>query len=846
MLRTTLKILLARKLRLMLSALAVVAGVSFVTGTLVLTDTLNHTFDTLFANVTKNISVSVRTINAVDDDSAGNSPNRPVPSSLLEVIKGVPGVRAAIGDVDGTAVFVNPRTGKVRDTGGAPGIGTSWNGGTPLSAVDIASGREPHGQEIVVDKGSADKAGLVIGDQVTVLTKGTPAVYTLVGTFRVSGQDSVGGATVIAFDTPTAQRVLLAPDEFTSIRVAAVAGLSQTELRDRIARVLPAGVEAITGKQLADENANAVQKAVGGFSTFLLVFAGISVFVGAFIIFNTFTMLVAQRVRELALLRALGANRRQVRLSVQFEAGVVGFVGATAGLLLGAVLALLLRVAIAAFGVSLPSGGLVFRPRTVIVAYAVGIVVTAVAAFIPARKAASVPPVAAMRETFVLPTRSLRIRGMAGCALSGIGALLLVYGLTAVTGKSGAALVGIGAGLCFLGIATLSPLLARPITRFIGAPLPLVFGATGRLGRENAMRNPRRSASTASALMIGLALVSAFSVLGASIKYSVKETVSNSLGADFYLAGSGFGQGFSPEIARSLRGRPGIDLVTGLRSDIADIKGKKATLLAGDPVALPQLLALHQVTGDLTKLGNGTIIMDSDTVTADGFAVGQQVPVLFPDGPTMLTLAGTYQKSQVAGKYLVSLSEFSRHYNSDLDMFVMVRIASDAKIDQVRNEISSVTRSYPNVQVRDQSEFVRQQEKQVDQLLGFVYVLLALAVVIALFGIVNTLALSVIERTREIGLLRAVGMSRRQLRRMVRLEAVVIAVFGAVLGVAVGSFFGWALTLALKDQGINAFAYPLGTIVTVVIIGGLLGVLAAIFPARRAAKMDILRAIATT
>ncbi len=762
------------------------------------------------------------------------------------MVKGVPGVRAAVGDVDGTAVFVNPRTGKVLDTGGAPGIGTNWDGGTAVSAVEIAAGRAPHGQEFVIDKSSADKAGLLIGDRVTVLTKGAPAVYTLVGTFRLAGQDSVGGATVIAFDTATAQRVLLAPDEFTSIRIAAVDGLSQTDLRDRISGVLPAGVEAITGKQLADENANAVQKAIGGFSTFLLIFAGISVFVGAFIIFNTFTMLVAQRVRELALLRALGASRRQVQLAVQLEAGVVGFVGATVGLVFGAGLAVLLRLAVAAFGVSLPGGGLVFRPRTIIVAYAVGVVVTAVAAFIPARKAASVPPVAAMRESFVLPARSLRSRGIAGGALAGIGALLLVYGLAAVTGKSGAAVVGIGAGLCFLGIATLSPLLARPITRFIGSPLPVLFGATGRLGRENAMRNPRRSASTASALMIGLALVSAFAVLGASIKDSVKETVSNSLGADFYLAGSGFGQGFSPDIAQSLRGKPGIELVTGLRSDVAQIKGKKGTILAGDPVALPQLLALRQVNGDIAKLGNGTIIMDSDAVTADGLVVGQQVPVVFPDGPTTLTLAGTYKKSQVAGKYLVALSEFSRHYNSDLDIFVMVRIASNANIADVRKEIDSVAKAYPNVAVRDQSEFVRQQEKQVDQFLGLVYVLLALAVVIALFGIVNTLALSVIERTREIGLLRAVGMSRRQLRRMVRLEAVVIAVFGALLGVVVGSFFGWALTRALKDQGINTFAYPLWTVVFVVIMGGLLGVLAAIFPARRAAKMDILRAIATT
>ncbi|SBW23140.1 hypothetical protein FDG2_3627 [Candidatus Protofrankia californiensis] len=536
-----------------------------------------------------------------------------------------------------------------------------------------------------------------------------------------------------------------------------------------------------------------------------------------------------------------------MQLAVQLEAGIVGFVGATIGLVLGAALAVLLRAATAAVGVSLPEGGLVFAPRTIIVAYAVGIVVTAVAAFVPARKAATVPPIAAMRETFVLPARSLRSRGIAGGALALIGAALLVFGLAAATGKGAAAVVGVGAGLAFLGVATLSPLLARPVTRAIGSPLPALFGATGRLGRENAMRNPRRSASTASALMIGLALVSAFSVLGQSIKKSVTETVSNSLGADFYLTSTSFAQGFSADVARSLRGKPDIELVTGLRSDTVKINDKKKSVTAGDPAALPTLLALKTAAGDLRALGRGSILIDADTAKEQKLSVGQAVPVVFPDGPTTLRLVGTFDKSQVAGQYLISLDEFNQRFpTSTLDFFVLVKTEKNADLAQVRQEIDATVKPHPNVEVRDQSEFIRQQEKQVDQLLGFVYVLLALAVVIALFGIVNTLALSVIERTREIGLLRAVGMNRRQLRRMVRLEAVVIAVFGAVLGVAVGSFLGWALTIALKEQGINTFAYPTATIIAVVIVGGLLGVLAAIFPARRAAKMDILRAIATT
>jgi putative ABC transport system permease protein len=846
MLRATLKTLLARKLRLALSALAVVVGVSFVTGTLVLTDTLNHTFDTLFTNVTKKVSVSVRSTNAVDDTN--DLDRKPLPASLLRTVAAVDGVRAAVGSVGGQAILVNPRTGKAVDTGGAPGIGTNWTGGQPTSTSEIAAGRAPGAGEIVVDKGSADRFHLALGNRISVQTKAAPAEFTLVGTFRVGGQDSAAGASITAFDTATAQRLLLAPGQFSSINLAAVGGLSQQQLRDRVAAVLPAGVEAITGKQLADENANAVQKAIRGFSTFILVFAGISVFVGAFIIFNTFTMLVAQRVRELALLRAVGASRRQVQVSVQTEAALVGFIGATIGIILGGGLALLLRAAVGALGVSLPSGGLVFRPRTILIAYAVGVVITSLAAFVPARKAASVPPVAAMRETYVLPTRSLRTRAVAGAAVTLLGVVLLIAGLARVagSGKSNAALVGVGAGLIFLGIATLSPLFSTPATRFIGEPLPSLFGTTGQLGRENAMRNPRRTASTASALMIGLALVSAFSVLGQSIKVSVRKTVSNNLGADYYLSAAGFGQGFSGEVARRLTGRPGIEVATGLRGGAVKIDGKSSQVLAGDPAGLIKLLALKTADGNIGSLGTGTIIMDEKTATDRGMRVGQRVPVTYPDGPAQLTLVGIYEHSQVAGQYILSTTEFARHSATDLDLFVLVKRTPGTDPAAVRKEVDTIVAPFKNVEVRDQSQFVAQQEKQIDQLLGFVYVLLALAVIIALFGIVNTLALSVIERTREIGLLRAVGMSRPQMGGMVILESIVIAVFGAALGVLVGSFFGWALTSALKDQGITTFAYPLFRIVLVVIVGALLGVLAALFPARRAARMDVLRAIATT
>lgn len=839
MLRATLKSLLARKIRLVLSMLAVVVGVSFVTGTLILADTLNRTFDSLFADINKNVSVAVRVVNQIDPTSDSGRP--PLPASVLDTVAKVDGVRAAVGSVDGQAMLVNPRTGKPAKEGGAPGLGTNWTGGQPTASEQLAEGRAPGPGEIVVDRATARDLHLALGTRISVQTKGVPAAYTLVGTFRVAGQDSLGGAALTVFDTATAQRVLLAPGQFSSVHLAAVPGLGQQELRARVAAVLPAGDEAITGTQLAKENASAVQQAIGGFSTFLLIFAAISVFVGAFIIFNTFTMLVAQRVRELALLRAIGASRRQVQVSLQVEAALVGFAGASVGLLFGAGLAVLLRAAVGAFGVDLPSGPLVFDARTIIAAYAVGVLITSAAAFVPARKAASVPPIAAMRETYVLPTRSLRTRAVAGIALTALGVLLLVLG-TASAGKSGATSVGVGAAGIFLGIATLSPLLSGPIIRVLGAPFVSLFGTTGRLGRENAMRNPRRTASTASALMIGLALVGAFSILGQSIKESVRTTVQNSLGADFFLTG----QGFSGQMARDLAGKPGIEVATGLRGGLVKIGGHDAQVLAGDPAGLPRVLALKKVAGDLHALGDRTILVDDTTAADRHLTVGQKVPVAFPDGAQDLTLAGTYKKSQVAGSWIISTGQLARHSTDDLDLFVLIKRADGADPAAVRAEIDKVVKPYATVEVRDQSEFVAQQEKQIDQLLGFIYVLLALAVIIALFGIVNTLTLSVIERTREIGLLRAVGMSRGQMRAMVVMESTIISVFGAVLGVAVGSIFGWALTKALASQGINTFAYPVPTIVLVIIVGIVLGILAAVFPARRAARMDVLRAISAS
>jgi len=839
MLRATLRSLLARKLRLVLSALAVVAGVSFVAGTLVLTDTLNSTFTSLFAGITRNVDVDVRAVNKVDAASDNDRPS--LPASLVDELRAkFPGV-SVDGQVRGAVAPLDPVTGDPLGSLTAPGVGINWTGGQSTSVQEIATGRAPKADgEVVIDKATFDRHGFRLGQPIQLDADGSKN-FTLVGTFRMNGQDSLAGTPVTAFTLADAQRTILKqPGQLTAIYLAA-GGQSEEELRARVATALPKDVEAITGLQLADENASAVREGLSFLSTALLIFAGISVFVGAFIIFNTFTMLVAQRVRELALMRAIGASRRQVQVSVQVEAALVGFVGATVGLVCGIALAALLQSALGAFGVELPSGGTVLRPRTVVASYLVGVLVTSAAAVVPAHKAATVPPIAALRDTYTIASRSLRLRALFGLAGALFGAAAIITGLSR-PGSSGTPLVGAGAGAVFLGIAALSPVLARPATRILGAPLPALFGVVGRIGLGNAMRNPRRTAATASALMIGLALVSAFAIFGQSIKVSVRDTVSRSVGADYLVFRAGYAP-FSAQVGQTVAKQPGVT-VAAISGGQATIAGAAENVWAGDPVAISDLLNLEVSAGDV-HLRQGQIALDEKTAVKVGAGLGGPVRLTFTNGEVTLTLAAVFAVGDLVPTAMITQSDWTAHARSDDNFLVLVKQAPGADPATVRAAVDAAAKPFPNVDVLDRSEFVAEQSKQVDQILGLVYVLLALAVIIALFGIVNTLALSVIERTREIGLLRAVGLRRGQLWVVIVLESMVIALFGAALGVGVGSFLGWALVTALKSQGITTFAYPTATIVGVLFLGALLGIAAAVFPALRAARMNVLRAIST-
>jgi putative ABC transport system permease protein len=848
MLHAALKSVLARKLRLTLTAMSVVLGVAFVTGTFLLTDTISKAFDDVFAEVDRNTSVAVRSRAAFESGGfEGETQRAPVTDSLLERVRAVDGVEEAVGLVEGSAQVVNPRTRKTVNTdGGAPGLGESWVD-SKLSPLTLESGAAPRAPtEIAVDRDTFRSADLRLGQSVTVLTPDSSGRYTVVGVLRFGSSNDLAGATITAFTPETAQRVLLGrADAYSIIKLSADAGVSQEELRQRVAAVLPAGTEALTGEALAKENADSIQEAFGFFNIFLLVFAGIALFVGAFIIFNTFTILIAQRLRELALMRALGASRRQVNASVLIEAVVVGLVGSTVGLLLGFGVAAGLKGLFGAVGADLPSGGVVFRPRTIIAAYLVGMLVTMAAALVPAVKAGRVPPVAAMHDVTMTPTRTLRLRAILGTAVTAVGGLLLFVGLFQ-GGSNAAALVGLGAGLTFMGVTTLSPFISRPVVRVLGAPFTRLFGSVGRLGIENARRNPRRTAATAAALMIGLALVSAVSVLAASIKATTRDIVSTSLGAEYILSTQNF-TGFSPDVAARITRIEGVDVAAGFRFGAARIDGASASVNAIDPAALRKVLSIEPVQGDLGSLAEGTLLVEERTLTNKGWSLGQPVEVTFQTtGAQRLRIGGTYEENQLAGPYLISLSTYERNFPTQFDSVVAVKLDGGADAGAVRPRIEAAVRDYPNLTLRDQAQFVQSQEDQVNQLLYLIYVLLALAVVIAAMGVINTLALSVIERTREIGLLRAVGLSRRQLRRAVRVESVVISLYGALLGVAIGSLFGWALVKAGEDSGLSSFAYPTGTLLLVLVVGALIGVIAAAFPARRAARLNILEAIATT
>ena len=835
----TIKGLLAHKLRLALTALAIVLGVTFISGTFVLTDTLHNTFDTLFGTIYQNVAFQVRGV--AQFGSGGTATRNPVPESLLARVRAVPGVQQAEGSVSGIAQYVG-HDGKALSTGGAPSLGVSFTPGTQISALRLVQGNAPTTpDQVAMDVGTAQKYHFAVGQRVRILLQGPTRTFTITGLVKFGTADNLAGATIAAFDVPTAQALMGEEGQFDSINVATTSGANQAAVQRGIERVLPHGVEVVSGQTAANEQTNAISSALSFFNTALLVFAFIALFVGGFTILNTFSIIVGQRTKELALLRIVGASRGQVFLSVMLEAGVVGLLSSLVGLGLGVLAAIGLEALLSGFGVTLPTGPLVFEARTVIVCLIVGVGVTLVSAIGPARRAVRIAPVEAVSEQQAERQVSMRRRFTWGLGVAIVGVLLLTVGLT----QPQIVLVAAGAVLIFIGVAQLAPAVARPMASVIGRPLARLLGMSGRLGRENSMRSPRRTAQTASALMVGLALVSVIAVFGASASRSATAAIDNAISADIIVTNTnsnGNGQ-FSTTVPTVASSVPGVTASSTVYGDQFVFRGSIVSLKAISTQHLSDTLILNMASGNAqSALAAGDLLIDTTTASSDHLSVGDTVPVKFAlTGSQRMRIGGIFQANQLIGSYLVSEAFFRFHYQNPLPFAVLLKTDGSGA---TQHAVAHALAPFPNVQVQSRAQFEQSQSAQVNQLLGIVYALLALAVIIAMIGIVNTLMLSVFERTHEIGLLRAVGMRRRQIRAMIRSESVILAIFGAIIGVIVGTLLGIALVSSLHSQGITSTVVPVQSLVIFLVLAAVLGLIAASWPARRAARLDVLAAIA--
>jgi putative ABC transport system permease protein len=846
MFRVALKGLLARKLRLFTTSLAVLLGVAFMSGTLVLTDTIGRTFDTLFADATKGIDSLVRGKAKLEGQFV--TQHERVPASLLPTVRAVDGVKSAEGLVEGYTQVVG-RDGKaVGDPGrGAPTFGRNWATVQELNPFHVVEGHPPASDdEVVLDRFTAKTAKWGLGDTITVLTQRGPVRVRIAGIAKFGDADGTGGATQVMYTEAAAQRLVGAPGTYEAVAAVARDGVSQAELRDRIARALPPSAEVLTGKQYTEETQSAIRKSLRFFNAFLVTFAMVALLVGSFIIYNTFSIIVAQRGREMALMRAIGASRRQVLSAVLVEAVAVGLLAALLGMFAGVGVAALLKAVLAGFGVDIPAGGIVFKPGTAVTSIVTGVGISLAAAWFPARRAAKVPPVAAMRALAAEPRGGSRKRTVVGVLVTAVGVLALLQGLFGKGGNK-AASVGFGAVVVFFGVAILGPVFARPVSRWIGAPLPRLRGVPGTLARENAMRNPSRTASTAAALMIGVGLVGFITIFAASAKTSINRSVDKAFLGDFVVDSGTFEVGgLSPTLAESLAKLPEIRAVSGFRIGRVTVNGAAKYVAAVDTTTLPEILDLDVETGSLAALDATSLAVDTNTAKDKGWHVGDTVRVKFVrTGERQFRIGAIFRRADVGGQYILPMAAWTANFDQQLDARVFVSKAANVSAADARRAVESLTKAYPNAKLQDQTQFKAAQAKQINQLLALIYVLLTLAVVIALLGIANTLALSIFERTHELGLLRAVGMTRSQLRSTVRWESVIIALFGTFLGLVIGLFFGWALVQALKSQGFTTLTIPPGQLLTVVVVAAVAGVVAAIWPGSRAARLDVLKAIAT-
>ena len=732
------------------------------------------------------------------------------------------------------------RDGNAIGGGGSSTLGFSFDPNRQLSPYRLVQGRAPTTpDDVVMDKATATKYHFAVADRVLINLPSRPQTFTITGIVTFGNDNNLAGVTLAGFDQQTAQSLFNSRGDYNSISVLAAPGADNVKLQLAIARILPPGFEVVSGQTVANELSNAVDNALSFISTALLIFAAISLFVGAFTIFNTFSITVGQRTRELALLRIVGASRRQIFLSVLGEAALTGLAASLIGLGLGVLAALGLKALLKAFGIVLPSAPLVFETRTVIVAIAVGVAVTVISAIVPARRAVRIAPVAALVDHSEDQPLSLRRRRV----IAGLGVLLAGVALVlAGLAEPAVGLVGLGAVAVFIATGMLVPIIARPLAGALGRLPAALLGIPGRLGRENSMRNPRRTAQTAAALMIGLALVSTIAVLGASLSKSAASQVDSAVNADYIITGSG---GFSRSVTAAVSHLPGVTTTTTVYRGQFEFRGSLSSLAAASPDGLSQTVNLHVTSGSgAPAMAAGRLLVDTNTANSDGLSVGSIVAVKFAQtGSTTMRIGGIFKPNPLVGGFIVGDVFFLSHFNNPLPVGVLLRTAPGAP--GIGSTLNRVLQPYANVSYKTRAGFESSEKSQVNQEIGLVYVLLALAILVALVGIVNTLMLSVFERTREIGLLRAVGMKRRQVREMIRSESVIIALFGAIVGVIIGTGLGTALASSLRQSSVTNIAIPVPSLIGFLVLSALLGLAAATWPARRAAKLDVLAAIAS-
>ena len=851
MLKVTLRGLMAHKVRLIATAVSVLLGVAFMSGTQVLTSSVSASFDKVFSDVYASIDVVVRSTNEVDTPFG---PERTrISESVLPTVTGVPGVEAAEGQVVGQIRVLDKDNQPLVAAQGPPNFGLNWLTSSALNGWTIVDGAPPvAASDIVLDAKSAKDGKFGVGDTVNVsATKGVQP-FKVVGIAKFGKLETWGGAQAALFATPTIQTLVGEPGMFDWISVAGQNNESQTQLNDEISKVIPAGTEAITGAEFTEESQSAFQKIIGIFRKFLLVFALIALFVGSFIIYNTFSIIVAQRTKELALLRALGASRGQVLRSIILEALFVGLIASIIGVGFGILLAIGLNKLMQSIGFSGPDTPIVLPPVAILVSLLVGTFITLVSALFPARRAATVPPIAAMRDVAVDRTGASRLRVAFGLILLALGAFMLWFGLNG-NSDSGLQIIGGGAFFVFIALTVIGPVIATPFASVLGWPLQKASRITGRLARENAMRNPRRTSTTASALMIGIGLVGFIAVTAQSVKASTVDAINQSVTGQYVVTTESFGSTALPQsMAAELDAVAGVDVAAGISATFANINNSGKIILAVDPDAISQVIEFDDVEGSFASIGVGEIAVPEKLAEEKQLKIGDPIQLVFiQGGTTTLTLSSIYKTEfPVQGPgWIISTDQFNTlvppSQQTFLSIYIKLDDTSSAGVDAALPGLKAVTDVVPGAKLQNLNEFKKSQTDQVNQFLQIVYVLLALALIIAIVGVVNTLLLSVYERTRELGLLRAVGMSRRQVRSTIRLESVIISLMGTLIGLIIGIIFGWALVTALVDEGITSFAIPWSQLVVIVIIAILAGVGAALYPARRAARLDVLKAISS-